>query len=122
MGEDFINKLLEMEKILQELRASGLDSIDDLIRSAFDPANWLRRIAEMGIDPSQIPNAKQSGNTDPYQVLGLETIATEEEVKKRYLDLVRVVHPDTATVKGTEHLCQLVNEAYQQILKERGWR
>jgi DnaJ-domain-containing protein 1 len=121
MGKDFINKLLEMEKILQELRASGLDSIDDLIRSSFDPANWLRRMAEMGID-SQIPNAKQSGNTDPYQVLSLEKTATEEEVKKRYLDLVRVVHPDTATVKGTERLCQFVNEAYRQILKERGWR
>jgi len=120
MGEDFINKLLEMEKILQELRDSGLDSIDDLICSAFDPANWLHRIAEMGIDPSQTPDAKQPENTDPYQVLGLEKTATEEEVKKRYLDMVRVVHPDTATVKGTERLCQFVNEAYQQIIKKRG--
>ncbi|WP_253705140.1 J domain-containing protein [Dehalococcoides mccartyi] len=59
---------------------------------------------------------------DSYQVLGLEKSVTDDQVKRRYRELVVKLHPDTAGVKGTEFLFQLVTAAYQQISKERGWR
>ena len=31
---------------------------------------------------------------DPYEVLGLERVASEEEVKKAYRKLSRIYHPD----------------------------
>jgi DnaJ-domain-containing protein 1 len=64
------------------------------------------------------------GNTalDPYRVLGLDKSAPDEDVKRRYRELVWKLHPDTAGVKGTEFLVQVVNTAYEQISRERGWR
>jgi DnaJ-domain-containing protein 1 len=58
---------------------------------------------------------------DPYRVLGLDKTATDHEIKRRYRELMRKLHPDTAGVKGTEFLVQVVNTAYAQISKERGW-
>ncbi len=59
---------------------------------------------------------------DPYRVLGLEKSAGDDEVKKRYREFLKKLHPDTAGIKGTEFLVQVVNAAYAQISKERGWR
>ena len=59
---------------------------------------------------------------DSYQVLGLDKAVADDQVKKRYRELVVRLHPDTAGVKGTEFLFQLVTAAYQQISKEREWR
>jgi DnaJ-class molecular chaperone len=112
-----------MERILREMRDNGLGLMDDLLRDAFNPESFIRYAASMGIDLSQVPNlVTQPGGFDPYQLLGLEKTATEGEVRERYRKLVRVLHPDTAESEGTNRLCQVVNEAYQQILKGRGWR
>ncbi|MBT9143527.1 MAG: Chaperone protein DnaJ [Syntrophomonadaceae bacterium] len=63
----------------------------------------------------------QPGQMDAsYHMLGLEKSATDEEVKKRYRDLARRLHPDTAG-KETEHLFKLIQAAYEQIKGERGW-
>ena len=123
MGEDIVRRLRDMERILGEMQDTSLGLMDSLLRDAFSLENFLRYGAGLGIDLSQFPNlTTQPGNSDPYQFLGLEKTATETEVKKRYRKLMRVLHPDTAKTEGTNHLCQIVNEAYQQILKERGWR
>ena len=74
---------------------------------------------------SAVKMGNQSFHTagiDYYQVLGLDKSVTDDQVKKRYRELVVRLHPDTAGIKGTEFLFQLVTEAYQQISKERGWR
>ena len=123
MGEDIVRRLRDMERILGEMQDTSLGLMDSLLRDAFSLENFLRYAASLGIDLSQFPNlATQPGSSDPYQFLGLEKTATETEVKKRYHKLVRVLHPDTAKSEGTNYLCQIVNEAYQQISKERGWR
>ncbi len=123
MGKDIVRRLRDMEKILGEMQDTGLGLMDSLLHDAFSLENFLRYAASLGIDLSQFPNlANQPGSPDPYQFLGLEKTATEAEVKKRYRKLVRVLHPDAAKTEGTNHLCQMLNEAYQQILKERGWR
>jgi curved DNA-binding protein CbpA len=40
--------------------------------------------------------------TDPYQVLGLSRHATEDEIRKRYLELVREFSPDRAPERFAE--------------------
>ncbi len=95
-------------------------------------SGWLSQMLQgMCTDPvlgelwSAMKMDNQSSRTagiDSYRVLGLEKSVTDDEVKKRYRELVVKLHPDTAGVKGTEFLFQLVTAAYQQISKERGWR
>lgn len=95
-------------------------------------SEWLNRILEgLCNDPviGELWSAMQTGthsprqaDIDPYRVIGLERAATDEQVKKRYRELMVKLHPDTAGVKGTEFLFQLVTAAYQQISKERRWQ
>ncbi len=59
---------------------------------------------------------------DPYRVLGLQRSEPDNQVKKRYRELAYKLHPDTAGIAGTEFLFQLVQAAYQQISRERGWK
>lgn len=55
-----------------------------------------------------------------HKVLGIPDNATREEVKKRYRQLSRLLHPDTAKaqgIDGTEYLFQIVKDAYETIIK-----
>lgn len=54
-----------------------------------------------------------------YAILGLDPTATDEEVRARYRELAKRLHPDVAG-KATEHLFRLVQMAYEQVAKERG--
>ena len=61
--------------------------------------------------------------TDPYQVLGISSSATDEEVKKAYRELSRKYHPDTYVNNPLSDLAEEkfkeVQEAYQQIMDMR---
>ncbi len=122
MEDDIVKRLREQERILGEMRDNVLGWMDDLVRDAFNPESFLRYVAGMGIDLSQVPNlVGRRDGFDPYRVLGLEKRARDEEVKKRYRELLMKLHPDTAGVRGTDFLLQMMITAYQQIAKERGW-
>ena len=123
MDDDIIKRLREQERILGEMRDNVLGWMDALLRDAFNPEAFLRYAAGMGIDLSQVPNlVGRHDGFDPYRVLGLDKTATDEEVKRRYRELLMKLHPDTAGVKGTGFLLQMVIAAYQQIAKERRWQ
>ncbi len=122
MEEGFIRLQHTQHRFLKLIVEDIQGWIDALLRDAFDSESFLRYVAGMGIDLSGIPNlVGQLGGFDPYRVLGLEKTATDEEVKKRYRELLVKLHPDTAGVKGTDFLFQMVITAYQQIAKEKGW-
>jgi DnaJ-domain-containing protein 1 len=96
--------------------------LDDLLRDAFNPEDFLRFVAGTGFDLSQMSGlVGQPGGLDPYRVLGLEKTATDQAVKKRYRQFLMKFHPDTAGMAGTDCLLQIIREAYQQIAIERGW-
>jgi DnaJ-domain-containing protein 1 len=122
LEEDIVRRLREQERILGEMRNNVQGWMDDLLRDAFNPESFLRLVAGMGMDLSRIPGlVGQPRGFDPYRVLGLEKTAIDEEVKKRYRELLVKLHPDTAGVRGTDFLLQMMIAAYQQIAKERGW-
>ena len=54
-------------------------------------------------------------NVNYYQILGLENFATEEEVKKKYKELVLKHHPDKG---GEAEMFNRIKEAYD-ILKDQ---
>ena len=116
-------ELEQMQKrMLEQLIETILGWIQDLLSDSFNPESFLRFVASMGIDLSRIPDlVGQVGGVDPYRVLGLEKAATDEEVKRRYRELLIKLHPDTAGVRGTDFLLQMMIAAYGQIAKERGW-
>jgi len=123
MEEDIVKRLREQERILGEIRDNVLGWMNDLIREAFNPESFLGYVASMGIDLSQIPSlVGRHDGFDPYRVLGLEKTATDEEVKKRYREMLMKLHPDTAGVGGTDFLLQMMIAAYEMIKRERGWQ
>lgn len=123
MENDFLKQLREQERILGQMKDNAKSCMDDLLRHALDPESFIRYAASMGIDLSQILNlVERREGSDAYKVLGLEKTATDEEVKKRYREMLFRFHPDTAEVQGTGHICQKITEAYQQIAKERRWQ
>ncbi len=60
---------------------------------------------------------------DPYSVLGVSPIATDDEVKKAYRNLARKYHPDkykeTDLKDMAEEKMKEVNAAYEEIQKMR---
>ena len=95
--------------------------VDNLIAS-YNPANLMSFIESMGMDLSQAAGRfSQEPGFDPYRVLGLDKTASDDEVKKRYRELLHRLHPDTGGVKGTTFLLQIVMASYELIKRERRW-
>ena len=122
-----------MEDDLEDINQRMLDVLDDMQRlftrrmnetakGVLDPM-LQSMLKSMGIDMSQL-RGMVSGQTavDPYRIMGLDRSASDEEVKKRYHELLRKLHPDTAGVAGTEFLFQMVMAAFEMIKRERGWQ
>ena len=123
MEEDILKRLREQERILGEMRDNVQGWMDALLRDAFNPESFLRYVASMGIDLSQVPNlVGRRDGFDPYRVLGLDKTATDEEVRKRYRELLMKLHPDTAGVRGTDFLLQMMIAAYETVKRERRWQ
>jgi curved DNA-binding protein CbpA len=61
--------------------------------------------------------------SDPYKILGIESTASDEDVKKAYRELAKKYHPDnyanTPLADLAEEKMKEINEAYDTIRK---WR
>lgn len=60
-----------------------------------------------------------SASFDSYQVLGLTKDCTDAELKTRYHDIMKTIHPDVTGGKTT-FLASMTNAAYSMICKQRG--
>ena len=110
------------KKWMAQLQDGVARHIDALTRDAFDPKQFMDFLMRSGVNLSDLPGVIHSQRLfDPYRILGLDSSATEEEVKKRYRTLLYKLHPDTAGAEGTAALFQIVMTAYEAIKRERGW-
>jgi len=81
-----------------------------VIREAADSAEYaLNRLI-----PSQVDQY-----IDPYELLGIPPSASEHDMRKRYMELMRIYHPDRCKMTL---MAKRINEAWQMICAERGWR
>ena len=120
MSED---RTARMQRRVAEVMMEELQGwIDDALKGMLDPGNIMAFIESMGIDLSRLQSAMQGApGLDPYQVLGLDKSATDEEVKRRYRELVFKLHPDQSGTSGTAFVFRMVMAAYEMIRKERRW-
>jgi DnaJ like chaperone protein len=93
---------------------------------------YLARVAEIfGLEPREFDRilARHTRQgADPYLVLGLETSAGDDEVRRHYRRLVSENHPDRLIARGVpEEFVRIANDrmaainaAYSQISAERG--
>jgi DnaJ like chaperone protein len=97
-----------------------------------DEHGFLRQVAEIfGFDAADFARIRARHVAgvadDPYLILGVAHDAGDDEIRKRYRELVREYHPDRHIAAGvpeemiaiaTERL-QKVNEAYDRIMREK---
>jgi molecular chaperone DnaJ len=57
---------------------------------------------------------------DPFQTLGLQSGASEDEIKKAYKDLAKKWHPDINKAPEAEEKFKEVSQAYE-VLKNNNW-
>ena len=120
----FVKMLARAQKGMARGMQEGMSEVlDELVKGALDPAKLAELMKKMGIDPSQLSGMMgKAPGFDPYRVLGLDKSASDDEVKKRYHELLRKLHPDTSGTPGTEFLLQMVMGAFGIIKRERGWQ
>ena len=115
--EEINRKMLD---ILGDMQRLFTRRMNEAAKGVLDPR--LQEILKgMGIDMSQL-RGMTNGQTavDPYSVLGLDRSASDEEIKKRYIELVHVLHPDKSGTPATGRFFQMVLAAYELIKRERG--
>lgn len=106
---------------------AGADGVQHPKEDAF-----LSRVAELiGIPADQYKCVRRAFVFDPdspYEVLGVGSGASDDDIKRHYRTLVRDHHPDALVAKGlpqeflaaSARRLQAINAAYEAILAERG--
>lgn len=92
----------------------------------------VRNISEMlgisNIDFESLKNMFYRDVDSDYKILGIDSSATDEEVKKAYRQMAIKFHPDKVAQmgeefqKGAKEKFQKIQEAYDSIKKNRGFK
>lgn len=123
--QDFIQKAMhDMQLDMGEWAEQNLEKMLSDMLSVSDLSRLARSFGGFDISglASMLGGMRQGmAQFDPYMVLKLDRNCSDEEVKERYRDLMKVLHPDKTGGK-TEFFSMLVNAAYEQICRERGMK
>ncbi len=104
-----------------------LAQCDGMVQSELDVLDSIASaIGLSSIDRDSLLNMYRQSADSAYKVLGIEPTATDDEVRKAYKKMALKYHPDkVATLgedvqKAAEEKFKKVQQAYEQIKKERG--
>jgi DnaJ like chaperone protein len=96
-------------------------------------ADYLAKVARLfGLDSSRFERAKAAAlgivECEPCIILGIDPLATDEQVREAWLRQVRAHHPDRLIAQGlpeeaiamANRKLALINDAYDRLRRERG--
>src|SRR5215468_5246371 len=96
-------------------------------------ADYLARVARLfGLDSNRFERAKAAAlgviECEPCIILGIDPLATDEQIREAWLRQVKANHPDRLIAQGLpEEAIQvanrklaLINDAYDRLRRERG--
>jgi DnaJ like chaperone protein len=133
--EHYAESIARMLKDAPELKLNVLECLlmiacaDDVLHPAEDA--FLTTVAKIfGLSCEDFRRVRAPfvrDADDPYDVLGIEPSASQQEIKRRYRELVQRFHPDriiatgaqAALVKAATIKLAAINAAYESILAER---
>lgn len=119
---DYASRLQMLKYLFGIAAADGeIDASEIDIISAI--SNFMN-VSKTDFESVKAMFVKNTGNA--YTILGITPNATDEEVKKAYREMAKRHHPDKVAYLGedikraAEEKFKEINEAYEQIKKERG--
>lgn len=96
-------------------------------------ADYLAKVARLfGLESSRFERAKAAAlgvvECEPCVVLGIDPLATDEQIREAWLRQVRANHPDKLMAQGlpeeaiavANRKLALINDAYDRLRRERG--
>jgi len=96
-------------------------------------ADYLAKVARIfGLDSARFERAKASASgvveCEPCVILGIDPIATDEQIREAWLRQVRANHPDRLMAQGlpqeaiaiANRKLALINDAYDRLRRQRG--
>ena len=106
------------------MKPHPLNSLLDKVIADFQEglAQYAQEMMKESVDTAKLGQLGDRAGFDPYIILGLNKGCSDDEVRRRFRELARILHPDTSSCQGTEFLFLLVNLSYEHIAKERRWR
>jgi DnaJ like chaperone protein len=133
--ETYARQIARLFEAQHEILEDVLDGLFHIAKAdnAYHPGEhgFLGQVAEIfGFTPADFARIRArhvAVADDPYLVLGLAHDAPEDEIRRRYRELVREYHPDRHIAAGvpeemieiaTERL-QKINESYDRIMREK---
>jgi DnaJ-domain-containing protein 1 len=103
-------------KIMEYKVRSQIMGIEDFSKSMVAYLQLENKSGSENLSPEQV-------NESNYIKLGISPLASNEEIKKAWLNLMKTFHPDMALSEGAKNeftkRVSEINEAYTQIKKER---
>lgn len=115
MSSDFL-------KLLSQLMGKGdQDALFEMLRDPLAISDAaIREMLASGLeDMARSLRGEAGAGAAHYRVLGVAPGASDDEVRKAYREAAKRCHPDCG---GSDQAMAAVNQAYEEIARERGWR
>ena len=114
------------QKWLPDFQEETSKWIQDLLRDAFDPAGMMEFLRGMGMDMGQFSQMfgrmAQAGTMpqgfDPYQVLGLDKSATDEEVEQAQESTEEETTEEATTDEATEEEVEVMQYSIDSKMED----
>ncbi len=135
--ETYARQVAELFPDAPEILEGVIEGLFDIAKAHGEvdaaEADYLVKVARIfGLDSARFERAKAAAlgvaECEACTILGIDPLATDEQVREAWLALVRANHPDRLTAQGlpeeaiaiaTRKLA-VINDAYDRLRRERG--